>query len=364
MATAVPLLSLGTFTLRDPNNTNGGDDGSENKTNNTALSAFLRSDLARLARSIDTATCYRNALGVSDGVRSLCLTAEENEYSSHVLLLTTKLAPKEMVSRERAAAAIDAHLEALAPLPPLCSVLLLMHWPGRSGVQPTDVRHVQCRRETWAAMEDAFLGRHRGTIGALGVSNFTTGHLRDLFGLDRDDNEEREGDKPEEEGTSIRVRPLVNQVECHAHLQQSELVAFCHRHGIVLQAYSPIGSAAGAQEVLGEPLLLEIAEREGLVGGPAEVLLRWHWSRGIPVVLKAAAPDHSAAAHGILLRACHALGGSEEVPSISISGQHAVYMVQHRALEETPRLLSEKSMEDIAGLDRGHHYCWDPTRIV
>ena len=59
-------------------------------------------------------------------------------------------------------------------------------------------------------------------VRAIGVSNFTVSHLRELK-------------------RTARVMPMVNQVEFHPYHVQRELLAFCREEGIVLQAYASLG---------------------------------------------------------------------------------------------------------------------------
>lgn len=61
-----------------------------------------------------------------------------------------------------------------------------------------------------------------GKIRAIGVSNYTIDHLKQLL-------------------KHCEVVPAVNQVECHPQLQQRELIEFCKVHGITLQAYASLG---------------------------------------------------------------------------------------------------------------------------
>ena len=54
--------------------------------------------------------------------------------------------------------------------------------------------------------------------------------------------------------------PVLNQVESHPWLPQHELRAFHERHGIVTQAWSPLGRG----RLLGDPVLGAIGERYGV----------------------------------------------------------------------------------------------------
>ena len=83
------------------------------------------------------------------------------------------------------------------------------------------IDHSVSYQETWHALEELV---DAGLVKAIGVSNLTAGLLHDVL-------------------TYARIKPAVNQVELHPLLHQSALLAFCKHHGIVVQAYSPLGSA-------------------------------------------------------------------------------------------------------------------------
>jgi diketogulonate reductase-like aldo/keto reductase len=118
------------------------------------------------------------------------------------------------------------------------------------------------RLETWRAMEDALA---EGKCRAIGVANFTVKHLKHLM-------------------AESKIVPAVNQVEFHPYLFQSELLAFCREHGIVLQAYGSLGGQDTKSNLLAEPAVLEAAEATGAT--PAQVLLRWALQHGVPVIPK------------------------------------------------------------------------------
>ena len=84
--------------------------------------------------------------------------------------------------------------------------------------------------------------------------------------------------------TFIKIRPIVNQVECHAYLSQEKLLKFCQKHGIQLVAYSPLGSpgrlwaSPNETHLLNDPILEGIKLKHNKTA--AQILIRWQV--GIP----------------------------------------------------------------------------------
>ncbi|XP_034239376.1 aldo-keto reductase family 1 member A1-like [Thrips palmi] len=68
----------------------------------------------------------------------------------------------------------------------------------------------------------------QGLTKAIGLSNFNQRQIQNI--LDH-----------------CRIKPANLQVELHAHMQQRPLVDFCKKNGIVVSAYSPVGSPGAAQ---------------------------------------------------------------------------------------------------------------------
>jgi 2,5-diketo-D-gluconate reductase A len=117
-----------------------------------------------------------------------------------------------------------------------------------------------------------------GKVRAIGVSNFMPDHLSQLM-----------------EATSIA--PAVNQVEVHPYFRQSELLAFNHQHGILSQAWSPIGGITFYRDgshgsTLADPVIGEIARAHGKT--PAQVMLRWHVQQGRQAIPKSVTPSRIA----------------------------------------------------------------------
>jgi len=162
--------------------------------------------------------------------------------------------------------------------------LYLIHWPvaHRHGVvRPESADDYLSLDQvpleaTWQAMLDcqaAGLARH------VGVSNFSSKKIQMLI------------DK-------TGVAPAVDQVECHPYLAQNELLDYCRRNGIVLTAYSPLGSGdrpdgmrrPDEPRILSDPVVVKIAEQLEL--SPAQVLLAWAVNRNTVAIPKSATPTH------------------------------------------------------------------------
>ena len=92
-------------------------------------------------------------------------------------------------------------------------------------------------------------------VRAIGVSNFLEHHLENLFDYGN-------------------VKPMINQIELHPGFPQQNVTEFSHANGLVVEAWSPLGSGA----VLKAPKLVEIAEQYGK--DTAQVCIRWNLQHG------------------------------------------------------------------------------------
>lgn len=113
-----------------------------------------------------------------------------------------------------------------------------------------------------------------GKARAIGVSNFNIRRLEDL--LSRTD-----------------VVPACNQVEAHPYLTQPDLLEFCNKHNIILEAYSPLGNnQTGEPRTVDDPLVHEVAK--SLDMDPGVVLGSWGVQRGHVVLPKSVTPSRIA----------------------------------------------------------------------
>jgi 2,5-diketo-D-gluconate reductase A len=194
-------------------------------------------------RLIDTAAAYGNEEGVRDAVRASELDREQ-------VFITTKLFNNDH-GRDAARRAFE---ESLSKLGGDYIDLYLIHWPV-----PKRDRYV----ETWEALCAL---REAGRVRSIGVSNFQIEHLERII-------------------QATGVVPAVNQIELHPRLQQAELRRFHSEHGIITEAWSPLGKG----ELLDDPVIEEIAAAHDRT--PAQVVLRWHMELGNVVIPKSVTPS-------------------------------------------------------------------------
>ncbi|HEY8588604.1 MAG TPA: aldo/keto reductase [Naasia sp.] len=194
-------------------------------------------------RHIDTAAAYRNERGTGAAIAASGIPRDE-------FFLTTKLWNANH-RRDKALAAIDTSLQLLG----LDYVdLYLIHWP-----LPMFDEYA----EAWKALEEIAASGKAKTIG---VSNFLPEHLERVF-------------------AESETVPAVNQIELHPQFQQRELVEFCKKHGIEIEAWSPLASG----QIVDRPDVQAIAEKYGKT--PAQVTLRWHLDQGRIIFPKSNNPD-------------------------------------------------------------------------
>lgn len=227
-------------------------------------------------RHIDTAALYGNEADVGYAINKSGIPRSET-------FVTTKLWNSDQ-GYDSALKAFDASMDRLG----LEYVdLYLLHYPVPGK-----------RLESWNALQEI---QADGRARAIGVSNFTVRHLKEL--LDKSP-----------------VRPAVNQVEFSPFLYQRELLDFCTEHGIRLQAYSPLTHGVK----LKDPTLARLGKEKGAT--PAQILLRWCLQHGVSPLPKS-------------------------ITASRIEENAGLYHFE----------LSAKDMAELDGLNENLRTCWDPS---
>ncbi|CAH1270339.1 AKR1A1 [Branchiostoma lanceolatum] len=127
--------------------------------------------------------------------------------------------------------------------------------------------------ETWKVMEKLV---DAGLVKAIGVSSFNISQLEEVL-------------------TNGRIKPAVNQVECHPYLGCHRLLKYCTAKDIVLTAFCPLArpGAKGPEQfglgsVVEDPEIMEISKKHGKT--PAQVCLKWNIQRNVVVIPGIAPP--------------------------------------------------------------------------
>jgi|SRR5688572_29585020 diketogulonate reductase-like aldo/keto reductase len=198
-------------------------------------------------RHIDTAWKYGTEKGVGEGIRASGVPRKD-------IFLCTKVSHEYL----RAADFARSVEESLERLQTDCVDLLLVHWPTIDNIPLA---------ETMGALAKA---KREGKARHIGVANFNIAMT--------------------EEAMRLCPEPLsVLQAEYHPYLDQSRVLAFCRKAGLVFMAYCPLGRG----RVFKDPVLGEIARKKGKT--LAQVTLRWSVQQGnIAPIPRSANPQHMA----------------------------------------------------------------------
>ncbi len=239
----------------------------------------VKSALEAGYRHFDTAQIYGNESFVGEALKSSHIERSE-------LFITTKIWNENQFWDDL----IPSLEDSLKNLQTEYVDLLLLHFPV-----------TELRRPAWRRMEDLY---RQGKAKSIGVSNYTVKHLEELL-------------------SECKVKPVVNQVELHVFLQQPELVEFCNKNQIILEAYSPL--AHGYK--MSDTVIDKIAQKYGK--SYTQIMIRWCLEQGFVVLPKSV----------------HANRIKENI---------AVFDFE----------LDEDDKNNLKNLNEGLRTCWDPTNVA
>lgn len=189
-------------------------------------------------RLIDTASYYQNEKAVGQGLRDSGLPRED-------LFITSKVW-NDSQGYEKT---LRSCAESLDRLGLDYLDLYLIHWP---------VADAALAAETWRALEKIY---HDGLARSIGVSNFNRAQFEALW-------------------AKAEIKPVLNQVELHPLMAQTELRAWSKDKNLAVEAYAPLARG----RCFDEPLVMALARKHGK--SPAQIILRWHLQNGIAVIPK------------------------------------------------------------------------------
>ena len=209
-------------------------------------------------RHIDTAAAYQNEKQVGEGIRNSGVDRKE-------IFIETKV----WVSDYGYDETLHAYDKAINKLGVDYLDLLILHQPNPDNFDKT----IQAYKALERLLAD-------GKVRAIGVSNFLPSQLEELI-------------------ANTDIVPAVNQVELHPYFSQPDVQAANTKHGVLTQAWSPIGGITfyGAygdkhKSVMDDAMIQEIAKMHDKT--PAQVMIRWHLQEGRSAMPKSTNPGRIA----------------------------------------------------------------------
>ena len=209
----------------------------------------VKAAIAAGYRHIDTAQGYGNETSVGKAVKESGIDRKE-------IFITSKLTNSEH-GYDKTMAAFE---KSMRKLNMEYMDLFLIHWPN-----PIAFRNnwQEANAGTWKAFEELY---KEGRIRSIGISNFHPHHIEELM-------------------KTATITPMVNQIRLCPGDTQDEVVDYCRKHDMLLEAYSPFGVG----EIFNVPEMKDLAEKYNK--SIAQICIRWSLQRGYLPLPKSSTPS-------------------------------------------------------------------------
>ena len=172
-------------------------------------------------------------------------------------------------------------------------------------VNQSDDRYVEGNRAAWKALEDAY---KEGKLKAIGVSNFQIGDIESIL-------------------ETCEIKPMVNQILLHISNTPIELVEYCQKNDIAVEAYSPIAHG----EILNQSEIAAMAEKYGVP--VPQLCIRYTLQLGAISLPKTANPEHMKTNGDVDFETSpedmEILKNFKHIESYGDSGAHSLSMVEN-----------------------------------
>lgn len=191
----------------------------------------------------DSAAAYHNERAMGYAWKLSCKKREE-------LFLISKLSNRQQKTGD----VRRACFETMKKMQVKYLDMYLMHWPNPE-------TYIDC----WRQMESLY---KEGIVRSIGVCNFHRHHLEELLKYSE-------------------IKPMVNEIEVHPLLSQTELIEYCNRKDIRVIAYSPL--ARMHEKLIGNNCLIEIAKKHKK--SVVQIVLRWDLQKGLVTIPKSSSRE-------------------------------------------------------------------------
>lgn len=191
-------------------------------------------------RLIDTASFYKNELGIGNAIKASDLPRES-------VFLTTKVWNTDRGYEST----LKAFEESIEKLGVDYIDIYLIHWPANEKQFGKEAKSINA--STWKALETLY---KENKVKAIGLSNFLPHHIDELM-------------------ETAEIKPMINQIEFHPGYSQFDISEYCKANEIAVEAWSPLGRSSA----LNNSVLSQLADKYSKT--PAQICLRWEIQNGI-----------------------------------------------------------------------------------